>query len=88
MTFRTYLYPRPKRKESDHVEDLTDDEREADLQAAKAHRELAEEPLLRNNPDYGSQKAWHLSEAQRLEGLHGIVRGNLTCGWRNNDDRS
>jgi len=65
MTFHTYLQQK-QRKESDHV-DLTEDEREADLQAAKAHRELAEEPLLENNPDYESQKAWHISEAERLE---------------------
>jgi len=60
--------------------DLTEDEREADLQAAKAHRELAEEPLLKNNPDYESQKAWHISEAQRLEGLYGIIGGKLSIG--------
>ena len=48
--------------------DLTEDEREADLQAANAHRELAEEPLLQNNPMGVQVKQWHLEEAERLEG--------------------
>ena len=45
----------------------TERERIADLESAKAHRELAEEPLLQNNP-YGDQvRQWHLKEAERLE---------------------
>lgn len=65
MTFHTYSL---QRKGSDCMEDLTEEEREADLQAAKAHRELAEEPLLMNNPYHSEIKDWHISEAERLEG--------------------
>jgi hypothetical protein len=43
---------------------LEERERIADLESAKVHRELAEEPLSENMP---GRKEWHLEEAERLE---------------------
>lgn len=41
-----------------------EDERYADLQAAQAYRELAEDPIADNLP---GRKQWYLDNAERLE---------------------
>jgi hypothetical protein len=43
---------------------LSEDEREGDIQAAKAYRELAEDPIAENMP---GRKEWYLEQADRLE---------------------
>ncbi|MCC7572855.1 MAG: hypothetical protein KO464_05650 [Candidatus Methanofastidiosum sp.] len=45
------------------MEKRTESERIADLESAKAHRELAEDPLSENMP---GRKEWHMEEAKRL----------------------
>jgi len=49
------------------MEKRTESEMIADLESAKTHRELAEEPLLKNNPVGDHVRRWHLEEAERLE---------------------
>lgn len=46
------------------MEKRTEWEREADIQAAKSYRELAEDPIAGNMP---GRKEWYLEQAKRLE---------------------